>query len=185
LDLDVDPTTSELYFSDRSDNSIYRIDQFGNNLTLIAAVSGFPGAICLDLVNEKLYWVETDNGHISQSDYNGANRTVVHTFSGNLLGGLDIGVIDATAIEENKNAISFNLYPNPATDMITVDVESIQNTSGINNMVIFDLIGKEVLHETITIISDKLTVDVSDLPNGNYFVRLGQFGNTQKLIINK
>jgi hypothetical protein len=59
------------------------------------------------------------------------------------------------------------IYPNPATDKITVKIsEAVKET----NLEIFDLEGQKLI--TVQITEPKSTIDISNLPNGVYIVRL-------------
>jgi hypothetical protein len=59
------------------------------------------------------------------------------------------------------------LYPNPATDKITVETSA---TPAINQLTIMDLNGQELITRQIT--EPKTQIDISSLPSGVYFVRL-------------
>ena len=72
---------------------------------------------------------------------------------------------------------SFNLYPNPATDMITISGVENANVEIIN-------IAGQLIHSAV-ISNDNSTVDVSRFSKGVYFVKVINNGTitTQKLII--
>ncbi len=80
---------------------------------------------------------------------------------------------------------SLNLYPNPASGIITVSVPGENPAGGI--LIIRDLTGKVLLTEQITAGSPETPVDVSSLGNGFYLVTLETRGNTffSKLIISR
>jgi hypothetical protein len=67
------------------------------------------------------------------------------------------------------NLSSFSLYPNPATNQLSIDTELV-----INNLSIVDLTGKTI---TTTNQPTKL-VDVSNLPSGIYFINVTTDENT-------
>jgi len=70
----------------------------------------------------------------------------------------------------------FLIYPNPARDFITLD------TTGAEEVLIFNSLGQMVYHETVTNGEDK--IDFSDLPAGIYIVRLmGQGEERQSKLI--
>ena len=62
--------------------------------------------------------------------------------------------------------IAFSLYPNPANDYITID---LNGTSSNYQVAIFDMLGKKVYN---TEIEGTKQIDVSSLAAGAYFVRL-------------
>lgn len=63
-----------------------------------------------------------------------------------------------TGIEENSS--SFSVYPNPATDVLNIEGENI------NNVEIINLVGQVVAN------TNSSTVNVANLANGAYFVRV-------------
>jgi hypothetical protein len=71
-----------------------------------------------------------------------------------------------TTIQENTNSI--NLYPNPSSVYVMIELESIPS-----QLVLMDLQGKIIREE---LISNKTHImDVSALDKGIYFVRIGSF----------
>jgi hypothetical protein len=60
-----------------------------------------------------------------------------------------------------------NVYPNPASDFITVDASLIQTKCQLS---ILNLSGQELIARQIT--EPKTQIDISSLPSGVYFVRL-------------
>ncbi len=58
------------------------------------------------------------------------------------------------------------VYPNPVSQLLKV---SSQN-SKVEVAKIFDVLGKEVLSQEPTTNNQQLTIDVSALPNGIYFL---------------
>ena len=86
----------------------------------------------------------------------------------------------STSIQLNINNSEFLLYPNPTNGEVKINIEK----SGIVN--IYD--NKGNLHKVIESlpIENGINFNVSDLPNGEYFIFLeGKKTNTYKLIINK
>lgn len=83
------------------------------------------------------------------------------------------------AITENKSA-DISIYPNPARDFITI-VETFPEMSHISDYVIINVLGETVMSGEI--IADNQQIDISNLPNGVYFVKIAE--NTIKLVINQ
>ncbi len=91
-----------------------------------------------------------------------------------------------TGVEDNVfDGVSISdAYPNPATNKVNFDF----NLSGVSNasVNIVNLLGSVVKHADLTSGSDKVSIDVSDLPQGVYFYSIVANGNiyqTKKLII--
>ena len=95
---------------------------------------------------------------------------------------LSTGITDSISIIltgiKDVNENSFTIYPNPANTFVTISspVEFINS-----NIIITDIMGKEVRRYTISSIND--LINVSDLSNGIYFV--GIDNEVKKLIIGK
>lgn len=77
----------------------------------------------------------------------------------------------------NPSAVS--LYPNPTSDFLTVEVEAIELQKDVN-VNVFDAMGKLVKSNTYNSMQ-QLTIDVSDLAAGMYFLQLA----TEKHLIGK
>jgi hypothetical protein len=69
---------------------------------------------------------------------------------------------------------SFTFYPNPTKDVVHF---SSKNT--IENITIYNVLGQEVVTKKVN--AKELTVDVSHLSNGSYFVRLDTTSQSQTL----
>jgi hypothetical protein len=74
-----------------------------------------------------------------------------------------------------QNALASQLqgyaYPNPTTNLVNVVVENAEQTDMIVEVV--DLYGKVLIKEHIAMLEDAtITIDLAQLPAGNYMVRL-------------
>lgn len=78
-----------------------------------------------------------------------------------------------TGIAKINTANKTSIYPNPATNKINV------TANDISSLKVFDVIGKEVISTKVN------DVDVSNLPNGVYFIQVqtNQSTTTQKIIV--
>ena len=86
---------------------------------------------------------------------------------------------ETTGIEElNEN--NFSIYPNPAKDLITLEIDSYKQPLRIK---LINTIGEIVISETIT--SNIKLIDVKNLPAGIYYLAIEDKINTQykKIII--
>ncbi|MCU4165652.1 T9SS type A sorting domain-containing protein [Carboxylicivirga caseinilyticus] len=86
----------------------------------------------------------------------------------------------STDLNEAEN-IDFNVYPNPASDFITIECEESVHTYQIE---IYNLAGKKILHRNLT--SGYERIDVSQLTKGIYFYLIYSNSKRQsgKVLIN-
>ncbi|MFT7155157.1 MAG: PKD repeat protein [Parvicella sp.] len=88
-------------------------------------------------------------------------------------------IIDVTiqGLSITENQVSFEMYPNPATDIVTI--KTIGNSSEIE---VINLIGETVYTAKS---NGNTTINVSGISKGAYFIRVteGTASSTQKLII--
>ena len=93
----------------------------------------------------------------------------------------------AEGVNDNTfNNVSFSdAYPNPATNMVNIDYNLNNNASSASVKVI-NLLGSVVKTANLSVGSNKVSFDVSDLTQGVYFYSIIVDGNiyqTKKLII--
>jgi hypothetical protein len=82
-----------------------------------------------------------------------------------------------TSIDETESS-SVNIYPNPASNQVTIyDVQG-----AILQIEIYNALGEKVLSQQPATSQGQLTIDVSDLTPGIYFVRLA---NESEFVIRK
>ncbi len=112
----------------------------------VTALSG--GTLTVDLT----MGVMINNANVTTADLTAANG-VVHV--------IDAVLLDPTASLEEINNVSISMYPNPASDYITID--SKEN----GNYVILDIMGAIVAEGNVS--NNK--VSISSLNNGTYIVK--------------
>jgi hypothetical protein len=79
---------------------------------------------------------------------------------------------------ENTVETGLNIYPNPATNSFTIYVENAKNT----DLCLIDITGKIVRHQVLT--SNESNIDISDLSEGLYVVRINENGKTSEQKLN-
>lgn len=89
---------------------------------------------------------------------------------------------------KNEKVNNFKVHPNPASDKITISFDSKDNSN--LKLAIYDVTGKEVKSITANKIinsNDKIEIDIQNLSNGTYFVKVNSDLNsvTKKIIVNK
>ncbi|WP_412850406.1 T9SS type A sorting domain-containing protein [Chryseobacterium sp. PMSZPI] len=81
---------------------------------------------------------------------------------------------------ETDKAAKVKIYPNPAGDFVTIDTSPLKNASAR----LYDTSGK--LIKSTTLKSGKNTLNVSEIPKGNYIIEiLSPEGNTSQKLIRK
>jgi hypothetical protein len=101
---------------------------------------------------------------------NGGQRHII--LSSNALAGTGITkTIETPVIAEATKVI--NAFPNPAQSSITIDVNS--DTEAATTITIYNYIGQPVVTRMIT--GSRITINISSLKAGVYFIKLGK-GNT-------
>lgn len=74
--------------------------------------------------------------------------------------------------DELSNGYSF--YPNPATDKLNISIDNVNENVTIQ---IFNLIGAKIFEKGFERMNNVKSVDISDLPNGKYIIKL-EMGET-------
>jgi PKD repeat protein len=64
-----------------------------------------------------------------------------------------------------------NIYPNPNTGSFTLEQNELSSNSGESRLSIYNMLGEKVFEKNIVSVS-KQNIDVSELPNGTYFVKM-------------
>ena len=99
---------------------------------------------------------------------------------------VNITFLSCVGLEENDVDLNVNLYPNPATEFVTID---IYNKFNIGNMKfeIVNSIGQIVSEKTIPNKKEKVIIDVTNFTKGLYFVRISsdKMYMTKKLLIQR
>jgi len=90
-----------------------------------------------------------------------------------------------TGVESNVNHVDFTVYPNPASDRLTVNLNNSQN--GRVEFRIVDLTGRALKFETEVKQGSVLnrTIDVSNLEKGSYILEVNQAGKRSVSMFNK
>jgi len=96
------------------------------------------------------------------------------------------GVVDSTAGLIANNRLDFNLYPNPASDNLTI---SFDNLTDSKQIFIYNALGELVRKESVGIGESQVIFDVSELTNGFYIITVmdasqQELGAQQKFIKN-
>ncbi|HYM20426.1 MAG TPA: peptide-N-glycosidase F-related protein [Candidatus Kapabacteria bacterium] len=91
-------------------------------------------------------------------------------------------MVQAPATVSDQNSVlsaplDFSIYPNPAHELLTIDLSSLGNFSGQMQVSVISMLGKELVTRTIRAEDlPHVQFDLSHYPVGNYFIRV-QYGN--------
>lgn len=85
-----------------------------------------------------------------------------------------------------NGSFSFSVYPNPATNTITVQQKE-KTDATINEISIFDNLGKLKKQSKYSVSAKQAQMNIADLMTGIYFIEIssGQNKERQQLIIQK
>ncbi|MGH1387520.1 sialate O-acetylesterase [Kordia sp.] len=91
----------------------------------------------------------------------------------------DIDISDSLLGNDQFSLNDFSMYPNPATEIVTIEWESPCNST----ILIYDVTGKKV-YDKKNHTNQQIKIDVSNLSSGQYFVKvINQFETTVKMMI--
>lgn len=90
---------------------------------------------------------------------------------------------ESVDIRENKSFDGIKIYPNPATDNLTVKFENKQSSPTI--LKLFTAMGSKVYETTLDAYLNSYSIDVSNMERGMYILILdnGQYKNQAKILI--
>jgi hypothetical protein len=81
-----------------------------------------------------------------------------------------------TNLETLNNLKEVSIYPNPATDILNVDLGSVTQTIQVQ---FIDAVGRTVKTESIS--GSHSQIDISDLNQGIYFISLSSADGVQRI----
>ena len=141
----------------------------------------------IDLPEETEYWIEgvgSSKGFVNSGNYTPTSDGAIfhllcyHVDNDLIYVNPEYNTCDITEIDENNAENSVNIYPNPASNIV-----KISNTSNltINKIEVVDLLGRTVISS-----ENCDQIDVSKLPEGQYFVKIhGETTVVKKLSVSK
>ena len=119
-------------------------------------------------------WVDCNNGYLPISGE--INQIFTATANGNYAVFVTQGLCSDTSICTQITSVGMSseqakeltlIYPNPATDILNIEFEGEFRN---DRMVIFNSLGKEVKNADLQ--SNKSLIDISDLPQGLYLIKI-------------
>lgn len=123
---------------------------------------------------------------IDLSAYAGQNAYVgIQCVSNNqfvlMIDDLEIG--SSVGVAENESALPWNVYPNPASEMLTLDLSGL--AAGNAEICLVNPLGETVRTFTVPLPGPKSTIDISSLPEGIFLLMLksGDRTDVRKVMI--
>jgi hypothetical protein len=107
------------------------------------------------------------------------NRYYMEDLSGNKLDSIDLKIGNFASIKDVKPSVTFNVYPNPADDLLTLNVQG----SSENTVKIVDVLGNVVMEDKM---NTSKKIDVRDLKNGVYILTVyanGSLLQTRRVVV--
>ena len=98
------------------------------------------------------------------------NNQGIYNFEFKSFEPVDIDKSDIQTITDD--IIKISAYPNPVKEVLTVVILDDQSVAPDSKLNVYDIFGRQIQQHTLQFVSGKITVDVSDLPAGTYFVTL-------------
>jgi len=158
---DMQTNAGEIYSYQIPENIFYDID-LGDNLTLKANLEGgylLPNWLSFNSETKTLSGkpinAQTIDIKITATDM--AGESVSDIF--------ELTVLESLNISRNNN-VEIEIYPNPASDFIFINLNKIKNT----NLKITDVNGKTILEKNI--VSNETKIDISKFALGTYFIKI-------------
>lgn len=168
-------TTEYVGYNNGSDLVIANAD--GSNWSRIStsAAGDYYYQACYHPTLNKLYYTYISSG------------SVIDIYSMNLDGTNSELLTNCSLVDiaESNEDAGISIYPNPATNRVTINFSSANTQSG--TLRILDALGSVVFEKQINANTQNAEVDISGVANGIYFVSLNSenFNRKSKLIIAK
>lgn len=92
-------------------------------------------------------------------------------------------IVNPLSVLENSK-VDFSVYPNPASNMVTVQYSNASNTTA--TIAVYDLQGKQVLQQEATIENNQCRISIASLQSGLYLMKIttADASVTKKLMVN-
>jgi hypothetical protein len=136
-------------------------------------------------LTDSLYVSSYEGGRIAPAAADLNSDGLFDVVIGNLAGGVSVFYGDInSSVNELLKETAFDLYPNPASAQVTLDMQIPQNKE--MSFALYDLAGKEIMREKIT--GQKIIIPTAQLSNGIYVCTVFSadgFTTSKKLVISR
>ena len=128
-------------------------------------------------------YTTADSALIFLASFNLSGGTLPHGNSALYIDNLNFDNLITSVSEQTSENTTFSLYPNPATDIVTLNIGNINNAALTLN--IYNVIGTLVKSEILK--QNQQQINIGDLSNGVYMfsIKSKDFTANQRLIIQK
>jgi len=180
------------YFLNMQSFDNYLADSFIVHVNQYDTIPNYTRIMKTDAI-AKTYCADTEHvfsGDITISSHDTTIRLVLDTAQGvlklpndslvNVLVTIcDTGFMKPAIVQNISNITSLMLYPNPATNQLNIVISDGQQNN-VDNINITNAVGQVVLSRCVNMSgnSSKVTIDVSNLPGGLYFIVASEKGQT-------
>ena len=163
-------------------NIVYQISQDSTLIEYDVTNMNNVGPIANYNTNFYALAVDPTSGHLfaSNTDFYSYGKVEIYDLMNNYInqfstditpGKIVFDVRFNSGIEESQNELV--IYPNPANDMLNI------NGIGEGNYSIFNILGEVIYSHVFT--QDNITIDISSLQSGKYFVQVERNGELSKM----
>ena len=163
-------------------NIVYQISQDSTLIEYDVVNMNNVGPIANYNTNFYALAVDPTSGHLfaSNTDFYSYGKVEVYDLMNNYInqfstditpGKIVFDVRFNTGIEESQNELV--IYPNPANDLLNI------NGIGEGNYSIFNILGEVIYSNVVN--HDKITIDISSLKSGKYFVQVERNGELSEM----
>ena len=134
---------------------------------------------------DSMYVSTYEGGRIAPAVADLNHDSLFDVVIGNYAGGVSLFYADnSLVVNEIVDGINFSLFPNPASDEITLEMKNLPQKNA--SLVIYNLAGEKIYTEKIS--SRKMAVNISSFANGMYVCVVTDgngFSVNEKLVINR
>jgi len=102
------------------------------------------------------------------------DQSIINTFVGDIVTAAEAGNFPAASSINEVSSLTLTIYPNPATESVTINLFEINNATEIS---VYDITGRKILEQNING-QNKITINTSDFASGLYNVILTSGYNT-------
>jgi len=177
--------TGSLFCIDIVNDNLYKVNRTTGVFTLVGAL-GYDANYGQDAQFNygygKLYWASCGGAvQLRIVDTTNGTNTAICSYLSNQI--CCIAIFDnMVAIKNNTTISNVNLYPNPAQDKITINLQGLQDLAGLN-LQIYNIQGQLLIQQALQ--QDNTEIDITQLMQGVYVakIKLGDGSIVQKKFI--